>query len=462
MAPRDTSLGADASESAAPSTEKTLTRGDRTRIKFASFCGTLIETYDFSIYATAAALVFPKILFPALGPAAGTVASFATFGVAFVARPIGALLFGHLGDRLGRKKTLVTTLLGMGIATVLIGCIPTASQIGIAAPILVVLLRIVQGLCQGGEWAGATLFATEYAPKAKRGSWAIYPLLGGTVAFALANGTNLITSLGMSADAFLSWGWRIPFIASALLVVVGLYIRLKIDETPVFKGEARRSGIAKVPIAEAFKRQPREIMLASGVGLMQFSFFYVTGTYLTSYGTQVLQLSRTYVLTVGVIGGIVLSLAMAAAAVLSDRLGRRPLMLVANIVGAVWALVMFPILGLNSGLAFATVLCVTLVIVAANNGPLGAFLPELFQTRYRYTATGIAYNMGALVGGAVAPVIATPIAAAYGPFAFGVFLAVLSLIAAGCTWALRETRNTAMDRVEATPTEARTGAVAEA
>ena len=294
------------------------------RIAVASAIGTMCEFYDFNIYGTAAALVFPHIFFPGTGHGGRTAASFATLGVAFVARPFGSILFGHFGDRLGRKKTLIATLLTMGIATLLVGVMPTAAQIGVAAPILVVALRILQGLAAGGEYAGGVLFGAENAPKARRGIWAMFPNLGGGGAIILANITFLLTALFMPEAAFVSWGWRIPFLASIVLVAIGLWIRLKIDETPVFKNEVARAGISKVPFIEAFRSQPRRILLATGTAIgAVYVLTYIGGAYMTSYGTETLKLARTYVLTVAVVGGVAISLGVVAGALLSDRLGRR-------------------------------------------------------------------------------------------------------------------------------------------
>ncbi|WP_345448546.1 MFS transporter [Arthrobacter gyeryongensis] len=411
--------------------------------------GTLIEGYDFIIYGTAAALIFPEIFFPAMGESAGTVAALATFGAAFVARPLGSVFFGHLGDRLGRKNTLVATLLLMGIGTFLMGVLPTAMQIGIAAPVMLVILRVVQGFSVGGEWAGATLFVSEHAPKDKRGFWGMAPQLGATLPNILGSTTFLLTSAVMSQSDFVSYGWRIPFLASGLLVIVGLYLRLKVEETPVFKKEHHR-GASRVPFLEAFKKQASAILRGAGAILMVFSLVYFASTYLISYASHTLKLSSSTVLVIGIFGGVAYSLAVPISAVLSDRIGRKKVIGGANIIGAVWSLAIFAVLDVGTVPAFAATSCVTFFIAGLAYGPIGAFLPEQFHTRYRYTATGFSYNLAGVIGGGLGPVIAAILTQSIGGFAFGVYVALLSLVAAGCTFTLRETRNTELDWTEET------------
>ncbi|OHV44263.1 MFS transporter [Parafrankia soli] len=421
------------------------------RVALASCAGTTIEFYDFFVYGTAAALVFPKIFFPALGESAGTVASFATFAVAFGTRPLGAVLFGHFGDRLGRKKTLISTLLLMGIATILIGCLPTAGAIGVAAPILLVVLRIAQGLAVGGEWAGATLLAAEYAPAEKRGLYGIFPQVGPALAFALSSATFLVVNLfvGDASPAFVEWGWRVPFILSALLLAVGLYVRLAIEETPMFK-KAERSQVGTArnsdsPLIGAFKYQWREIMLAAGSLTMLFAFFYIGTAFLTSYGTKTMGLSRSTVLTFGVCSTVVFGGATILSGIYSDRVGRKRVVLGACVVSVPWSLIMFPLLNTGSAFAFAIVLMTTLAIFGAAYGPVGALLPEMFQTRYRYTGAGTAYNLAGAIGGGTAPILAADLSASYGGTSVGFMLASFGILSVVCSLALPETRHRSME-----------------
>ncbi|MBY8858703.1 MHS family MFS transporter [Nocardia sp. CA2R105] len=432
----------------------TLVPGDRRpaperfnrRIAAASLIGTLVEGNDFVLYGLAAALVFPHVFFPSLGETAGTVASLATLGVAFVARPFGSVLFGHFGDKYGRKATLVVTLLSMGVCTTLIGFVPPATQIGATAPICVIVLRVVQGISAGGEWAGSTLFVAEHAPREKRGLYAMFPQIGHALPTAFSSAVFLVIGLMMSESSFNSWGWRVPFVASSLLVGIGLYIRLKLDETPVFKREASR-GVSKVPFLEAFKQQPWQIIRGAGVALTTFALTYLASSYLANYGTTVLGFSRTSVLAVTLIAGLVYALATAASALLSDRTGRRRMLGTAHIAGFAWVLVLFPIVNTRSFWAYVLALAVTYLIAGLNYGAVGAFLPEQFRTRYRQTATGISYNLTSVIGGGIVPLMAPIVIDLAGSSAFGILLAVICAIAALCTFSLRETRNVNLDEV---------------
>ncbi|MFP5071010.1 MFS transporter [Pseudonocardia nantongensis] len=409
------------------------------RIALASMTGTVIEFYDFFIYGTAAALVFNKVFFPELGAAAGTALALATFGVAFVARPFGSILFGHFGDRLGRKGTLVTTLLLMGFSTLAIGLLPTTGTIGVLAPIALVVLRVVQGLAVGGEWAGATLLTAENAPTRARGKYALFPQLGPSVAFALASATFLITALTMSNEAFVAWGWRIPFIGSVLLVAVGLYVRLALEETATFKQSRSATGATRLPVAEVFTSRPAAVFLGAGSTTAVFAFFYIGVTYLTSYGTQNLGLTRPTVLAMGIVGGIVFALTTIGGAILSDRIGRRKVVVYGNVASVAAGIVAFPIIDIGTAWSFGLGLCVVLGVVGIAYGPIGAQLPELFPTRFRYTGAGIAYNLAGVFGGGIVPLISTALVPLFGSLAIGALLAAVSALSLACTLALPQT-----------------------
>lgn len=418
------------------------------RIAAASCVGTTIEFYDFFIYGTAAALVFPKIFFPALGSTAGVLASFATFAVAFVARPVGSIVFGHFGDRIGRKKTLVSTLLLMGVSTFAIGLLPGAETIGVAAPILLVLLRFGQGFAVGGEWAGATLLTAEYAPPGQRGRYALFPQIGPAIAFALSSGTFLVAALtlGEANETFLQYGWRVPFVLSILLVVVGLYMRLKIEETPVFtRVQKSEAGAPKgIPFLAVLREQPKEILVSAGALAVMFAFFYTGAVFLTSYGTKTLGLDRPFVLGVGIGSAVLFGVTTTLSALYSDRIGRRRVIIASCVFSALWALALFPLLDTGSPTAFAVGVSVTLGIFGIAYGPCGALLPEMFRARFRYTGAGLAYNVAAIFGGAIPPIIAGPLAAAYGSFAIGIMLSALAVVSLACSLMLVETKDQAI------------------
>ncbi|MFC3741993.1 MFS transporter [Paractinoplanes deccanensis] len=394
------------------------------RVKVASCVGTTIEFYDFFLYGTAAALVFPQVFFPALGGAAGTVASFATYAVAFVARPLGSVVFGHVGDRFGARPALIATLLTMGIATAAIGALPGAAVLGVAAPIILVLLRLVQGLAVGGEWAGAVLLATESAPPGSRGWAAVFPQLGPPLAFGLAN----LTFLGL-----LEVSWRLPFLLSLVLVAVGLCVRHGIavpPVPPVPSGERRRS-----PLREVLARQPREVILGGLAQTMPFAFFFTGTAYLTGYGTRA-GLDRSVVLGIGAAAAVLFGAVVALAGAWSDRAGRRRPIIVACVLAVLWAPALFPVIDLGGPVAFAAGLGVTLSIFALAYGPVGSYLPELFRRGHRCTGAGVAYNLGSVVGGAIPPLVAPALAAAHGGVAVGGMLALTALISLACLLAL--------------------------
>jgi MFS family permease len=415
------------------------------RVGAAGFTGTLIEFYDLQIYTTAAALVFAHVFFPQLGKAAGTVAAFGTIGVVFVARPLGSILFGHFGDRLGRKRTLVITLLMMGISTVLVGLLPTSEQIGILAPIFLILLRVIQGVAAGGEFAGAALLVSENAPPDKRGAWSAAPSLGGAASTCAAGITLLLISLTMSDATFRAWGWRLPFLFSTILLAIGLYIRMKLVETPIFEKQVSRHGTSRIPVVDAFVSQPRDLLLGCMVEVPAFSMLYLVVTYVIHYGVSDLKLPYTNVLLVTVGSGVVTFLGILVSSRLSDRFGRRPVLIVSNCLATLWALALFPILYIGTMTSYAVAVIVTLLIGGFIFGPVGAFMSELFHTRYRYTAVGLCYNASGILGGALPPLFAGPIIAAYGTLAFGGVLAMLCFVSLCCCIALKETRNKSLE-----------------
>lgn len=433
--------------SPAPVEVETPKKNKMSRVAFASFMGTVIEFYDFGIFGTAAALVFANAFFPALGTYAGTIVAFATLGVAFVARPFGSVLFGHFGDRLGRKKTLIATMMLMGVSTVVIGLLPTAATAGIVAPIVLIVLRIAQGFAAGGEWAGAALFTSENAPSDRRGFWSMFTNLGGAVANILALSTFFLTGLLMSNETFLAWGWRVPFILSIALLAVGLWVRLRLEESPVFVDEMEKQGRSTLPFKDAVTNQWREILLGAGAFVSSFAFGYIGIAYLINYGTATLDLSRSGVLAAGIFGNVVNGAAMISGAILSDRFGRRPVLIVVNLVAVPWALILFPLLDTGSSSAFWLAITVTFFIAGHGWGVCGSFLSELFRTRYRATAAGLAYSLAAILGGAVPPLVAATLISTYGGTVFGLFLATYAVIALACTLVLRETRSRALDDV---------------
>lgn len=426
------------------------------KVGAASLLGTTIEYYDFFVYGTAAALVFPTVFFPDVSPAMGTLASFATFGVAFFARPVGSILFGHFGDIIGRKRTLVWTLLIMGLSTVFIGFLPGYDSgafglfengIGFWGPVLLVAMRFLQGLALGGEWAGATLLTAEYAPPKQRGRMAVYPQLGPACAFFLASGTFFVVSLtvGDTSDTFINYGWRFPFIASLLLVIIGLWIRLSVQETPVFKEHQRTlsttSAREKLPFAAAIRSQWRQILIAGLAMSTVFTMFYTGSAFMTSYGSTTLGYSRTMILGCGMIAAVVLGFVTAAAAIYSDRVGRKKVIAAAYAGTVVWSLILYPLVDTGSPIAFLIAVVVTLSVYGVANGPAGALLPEMFESRFRYTGAGLSYNLGGIFGGAIPPLIAASIIANHGSIWVGVLLSAISAISLLCVLALPETKD---------------------
>jgi metabolite-proton symporter len=416
------------------------------RVAAACLIGSAIEFYDFLIYGTAAALVFPTVFFPQLNPTVATVASMGTFCAAFLSRPVGAAVFGHFGDQLGRKKTLVATLLIMALSTVAVGLVPSTASIGVAAPLLLVALRLLQGFAVGGHWAGSALLSAEYAPAARRGRYGMFTLLGGGTALVLNSLTFLGVNftIGEGSPAFMQWGWRLPFLISAGLIVIALYVWLKIEETPLFLEEKARDLVPKAPLGEVLQLQRREITLAAGSVLGSYAFVYMAGTYLTSYAHSRLGYSRDVILFAGVLGGLASIASIAFSATLCDRVGRRRMMLIGWSACLAWSFVVIPLVDTGEPALYAVAIVGMYAVSAIANGPTAAFIPELFSTRYRYTGSALSVNFAGVIGGALPPLIAGTLRATYGSWAIGVMLAVLVLTSLVCTYLLPETHGTAL------------------
>ncbi|MGA8548195.1 MAG: MFS transporter [Mycobacterium sp.] len=420
------------------------------RVAAACLVGSAIEFYDFLIYGTAAALVFPTVFFPHLSPTLATIASMGTFASAFVARPIGAATFGYFGDRLGRRKTLIVTLVFMAVATVSVGVVPSTAAIGPAAPLILIALRLMQGFAVGGEWAGAALLSAEHAPPGRRGRYGMFTLLGGGTAGVLSSLTFLGVnfSIGEDSPAFMAWGWRIPFLISAVLIGIALYVRVRVDETPVFAEEKARNLVPTAPIAELLHLQRREILLAAGSILGGFGFAYMGNTYLTAYAHTHLGYTRGFIWAIGALGGLASMVSVALSASLSDRFGRRRIMLLGWVGCVPWAAVVIPLMDTGKPALYAVAIVGMFAIAGIGSGPTGAFIPELFATRYRYSGSALAVNLAGVVGGALPPLVAGTLQATYGSWAVGPMLAVLASASVVCTCLLPETKGTVL---EATP-----------
>jgi metabolite-proton symporter len=409
------------------------------QVLFASLIGTTIEFFDFYIYATAAVLVFPRLFFPTSDPASAVLASLATFGIAFVARPIGSALFGHFGDRIGRKATLVAALLTMGVSTVTIGILPTYDTIGVAAPALLALCRFGQGLGLGGEWGGAVLLAVENAPPGKRAWYGMFPQLGAPIGFLFSGSSFLALSEWLTNDQFLAYGWRIPFLASAALVAVGLYIRLTITETPVFQRAAEREERAKVPMLTVIKEHPRTLVLGTLASIETFVLFYLMTVFALSWGTSVLGYSRNTFLVIQLVGVVFFAITIPISALIAER-GRRTTLIWVTIAIGVFGLVMPPLL--TSGLVGATIaMIVGLSLMGLTYGPLGTTLSELFPTRVRYTGSSMTFNLAGIFGASLAPYIATWLAQNYGLQFVGYYVVGAALLTLAGLVAIRETKD---------------------
>ncbi|MEU8106261.1 MFS transporter [Nonomuraea muscovyensis] len=384
------------------------------RVIVASLIGTSLEWYDFFLYTTAATLVFGKLFFPTFDPLNATLLALTTNAVAFVARPLGGIVFGHFGDRTGRKTVLVVTLLVMGISTFLIGLLPGYDSIGVAAPILLALLRFVQGLGLGGEWGGAVIMSLEHGDDRRRGFNASWPQVGVPAGFVLATGLLTILSFTLSDAAFLSWGWRVPFLLSGVLVLVGLWVRVRITESPLFARVEQAGTKARMPLVEVLRTHPRALLSAFTARIGVDVAFYTFTAYILVYLTGTLGLERSVGLNAVLIGSALQLVLIPLFGALSDRLGRRPVYLAGVVGAAIWVFVFFPLLDTGSFPLIALATVVALVTHAAMYGPQAAFIAELFTTRLRYSGASMGYQVAGIVGGALAPIIALKLFDVYG------------------------------------------------
>ena len=411
------------------------------RIAIASFIGTAIEFYEFYIYGMAASLVIGPVFFP--GEAAGSQAlsAFLTFAVAFLTRPLGAILFGHFGDRIGRKATLVISLLVMGISTTLIGCLPSYAQIGVWAPILLCVLRFCQGIGLGGEWGGAALLATENAPEGKRGWYGMFPQLGPPVGFLLATGSFLGLSHNLNDQQFIDWGWRLPFLASSVLVMIGLYVRLALTETPVFTQVLEQQQRVTFPLKNVLSMHLKPLILGALAMVVCYALFYIATVFSLSYGTSTLRIPRQQFLEMLCIAIVFMAAATPLSAWVGDRYGRRRVLLIASSLALLSGFALEPMFNSHSPLLITAFLSLELFLMGATFAPMGALLPELFPTELRYTGAGTAYNLGGIIGASFAPYIAQRLVTEGGLAWVGGYVSLAAAISFCAVLMIQETRD---------------------
>ena len=412
-----------------------------------SLAGTAVEWYDFFLYGTAAALVFNRLFFPTSDPLVGTMLALGTFAAGFLARPLGAIVLGHLGDKHGRRATLVASLMLMGVATTLIAFIPSYAAIGIAAPLLLLLLRLIQGFALGGEWGGAVLLVSEHSnDSARRAFWASWPNMGPPLGNLMAAGVLAILAATMPESEFLAWGWRLAFGLSALLVIIGLVLRLYVQETPLFKeAQLKREAEAikerKLPLAILFRRNWRQLLIATGSRMGENAGFYIYSLFIITYVTQIMGLQRQTGLTAVMIGQGVAVVAIPILALYADKVGRKPIMIGASIATVIWAFAFFALL--NTGQVWGIIAAAVggLLIFAAYSSVIGAFFSELFPTDVRYSGTSVAYNLASLIAGSLSPIIALALYSAFGTgYAIGIYLAAMGLISMVSVMFAKETK----------------------
>jgi MFS family permease len=413
------------------------------RIVLASLIGTAVEFYDFYIYATAASLVFGPLFFPSASASSQLLSAYASFGVAFIARPLGASVFGHFGDRIGRKSTLVASLLLMGGSTLAIAFLPTYATAGWIAPFLLCVLRFGQGFGLGGEWGGAALLAVENAPPGYRARFGMFPQLGAPVGFIASNGIFLLLGLCLSPADFQSWGWRLPFLASVLLVGVGLWVRLRLSETPAFARALAEAPPARVPLVEVIRRYPRRLFAGIFAVVACYAIFYLCTAFALGYGTTTLGYARETFLGVQLIAILFMAAGIVVAGYLSDRLDPRRVLMAGCALTVAAGFLLAPLMGSGSLLLIGVFLSLALSLMGLVYGPLGAWLPGLFPARVRYTGASLAFNIGGILGGALAPLVAQALAAHGGLFPVGLYLSGAALISLIALWSARERQTAA-------------------
>ena len=407
------------------------------RVLLASLIGTTIEFFDFYVYATAAVLVFPTLFFPNSDPTTALLASFATFSIAFFARPFGAVVFGHYGDRIGRKTTLVAALLTMGISTVIIGLLPSYNQIGVLAPLLLALCRFGQGFGLGGEWGGAVLLATENAPAGKRSWYGMFPQLGAPVGLFLSSGVFWILLHFMSQEDLLSWGWRVPFLASIILIAIGLWVRLSITETPAFQKAIDSHERVAVPVVEIFRSHKRSLFLGTFVALATFVLFYIGSAYLLSYNVKVLKIPFLDALEVQLIGSVAFGVFIPIAGKLAERFGRREVLTATTVLIALFSFLL-PYLMTSGESNIFVFAIVAMALMGMTYGLIGTALAAPFPTNVRYTGASITFNLAGIFGASLAPYIATWLQANYGMTYVGYYLGISAVITLACIFASRK------------------------
>ena len=425
-----------------------MTKG---RVLFASLIGTTIEFFDFYIYGTAAVLVFPQLFFPPGDPGTATLQSLATFALAFFARPLGSALFGHFGDRLGRKTTLVAALLTMGLSTVAIGLLPTYATIGLAAPALLALCRFGQGVGLGGEWGGAVLLATENAPRGKESWYGMFPQLGAPLGFFCSTGVFLVLGASLSDADFLAWGWRIPFLASAVLVGVGLWVRLTLAETPAFERAIERQERVRVPILVVLREHGATLVLATLAAITTFVVFYLMTVFTLSWGTSELGFLRQEFLVLQMVGVLFFALTIPLTALAADRVGRWPILIAASIAVIVFGLTFAPLFSSRDAVTVTVFLSLGLALMGCTYGALGSALAELFPTAVRYTGASLTFNLAGILGGSLAPYIAAQLASTHGIAYVGYYLSAAAAVTLAAQLMLHR-------RPQATPATARSAA----